>query len=313
MGIKFSTKIAVVSHDAGGAEILSSYVRKHNLDCHYVLEGPALKIFERKLGAIKKISLEDAINQSTSIICSTSWQSDIELNAIKLAREKGKHSIAFLDHWVNYRERFSRSGLTVLPDEIWVGDTIAEAMTKEIFPITPVVLVENPYFQDIQKELSTYETKKSASSHSDCINILYVCEPISTHALLRYDDGRFWGYVEEEALRYFFSNISVIARPIGRILIRLHPSEPPGKYDWLQHEFKLPIQFGGTQPLLEEIAGSDIIVGCQSMAMVVALLANKKVISCIPPGGRPCVLPHRKIAHLMNILESKRSIYENNE
>jgi hypothetical protein len=286
-------------------------VRHHNLDCLYVLEGPALKIFERKLGPIKNTSLEDAISQSISIICSTSWQSDIEFNAIKLAREAGKRSVAFLDHWVNYRERFSRLGVTVLPDEIWVGDTMAEAMIKEIFPITPVVLMENPYLQDIRKELCAYQMNRS--SHSDFISILYVCEPVSTHALLRHGDARFWGYVEEEALRYFLSNISVLGKPIECILIRPHPSEPIDKYYWIQHEFKLPIQFGGTRPLLEEIVDSDVVVGCESMAMVVALLANKKVISCIPPGGRSCVLPHSKIAYLQNILENKRSIYENNE
>ena len=311
MAIELPMRTTVVSHDAGGAEILSSYVRRHNLDCLYVLEGPALKIFERKLGPIKVIAVEDAICQSTSIICGTSWQSDIEFNAIKLAREMGKRSVTFLDHWVNYRERFSRSGLTVLPDEIWVGDIMAEAMVKEIFPITPVVLLGNPYFQDVRKELCTYQMNRS--SHLDFITILYVCEPVSTHALLSHGDARFWGYVEEEALRYFLSNISVFGKPIERILIRPHPSEPIGKYNWIQHEFKLPIQFGGTRPLLEEIAGSDVVVGCESMAMVVALLANKKVISCIPPGGRSCVLPHSKIAYLQNILENKRSIYENNE
>jgi hypothetical protein len=280
MAIELAMRVAVVSHDAGGAEVLSSHVRHHNLDCLYVLEGPALKIFERKLGPIKNTSLEDAISQSISIICSTSWQ-------------------------------FSRLGVTVLPDEIWVGDTMAEAMIKEIFPITPVVLMENPYLQDIRKELCAYQMNRS--SHSDFISILYVCEPVSTHALLRHGDARFWGYVEEEALRYFLSNISVLGKPIECILIRPHPSEPIDKYYWIQHEFKLPIQFGGTRPLLEEIVDSDVVVGCESMAMVVALLANKKVISCIPPGGRSCVLPHSKIAYLQNILENKRSIYENNE
>ena len=311
MVIELPMRTAIVSHDAGGAEVLSSYVRQHNIDCLYVLEGPALKIFERKLGPIINTSLEDAVNQSESMICSTSWQSDVEFNALKLARGVGKRSVAFLDHWVNYRERFSRSGVTVLPDEIWVGDVIAEAMVKETFPTTPVALIENPYLQDVRKAL--YEYKKDRSPRLDFISILYVCEPISIHAMLRHGDARFWGYVENDALRYFLSNILVLGKPIERILIRPHPSESIDKYNWIQHEFKLPIQFGGTRSLLEEIADSDVVAGCESMAMVVALLANKKVISCIPPGGRPCVLPHGEIACLQNILENKRFIYENNE
>jgi hypothetical protein len=68
------------------------------------LEGPALKIFERKLGPIEQMPLDDALRQSDGLLCGTSWQSDIEWRAIELARSRGKPSAAFLDHWVNYRE-----------------------------------------------------------------------------------------------------------------------------------------------------------------------------------------------------------------
>ena len=51
--------IAVVSHDADGAEILSNYVRRADYNCLYVLEGEgaAHKIFKRKLDPIKSHSL----------------------------------------------------------------------------------------------------------------------------------------------------------------------------------------------------------------------------------------------------------------
>ncbi len=87
--------LAVISHDAGGAEVLSSYVREQKLDCHFVLDGPAGKVFERKLGAIKTSSLEEALRNSTSILCGASWQSDLELKASKLARSLGKRCVVF--------------------------------------------------------------------------------------------------------------------------------------------------------------------------------------------------------------------------
>lgn len=298
--------IAIISHDAGGAEILSSYARQQGIDFLYALEGPARNIFERKLGPIETVPLEEAIRQSASIICGTSWQSDIELSAIKLARSQGKRSIAFLDHWVNYHDRFVRADRLILPDEIWVGDAMAEAMANEIFPNLTVTLVENPYLHDIRQELVAIKTPRLPNP--DHISILYVCEPVSEHALSRHGDAYFWGYVEEEALRYFLSNSYALGKPIERILIRPHPSERPEKYSWAQHEFKLHIEMGGTRTLLEEIAESDWVVGCESMAMVVALLAGKKVISCIPPGGRACVLPHTEIVSLHDILEIKTLI-----
>ncbi len=296
----------MISHDAGGAEILSSYVRHQKLECLYVLEGPALKIFRRKLGAVETCGLEEAMRKSTSILCGTSWQSDLEFNAIKQARSLGKRTIAFLDHWVNYRERFTRSGETFLPDEIWVGDAMAEIMAKELFPGTTIRLVENPYVNDIRQELAAVQIQHETSS--DGIAVLYVCEPVREHALLRFGNERHWGYVEEEALRYFLANIASLGSPIDRVLIRPHPSEPIDKYNWAQHEFNLSIEMGGTRTLIKEIAESDVVVGCESMAMVVGLVAGKRVISCIPPEGKPCGLPHREIEKLYNLLKMKTTV-----
>ena len=197
--------LTIVTHDAGGAEILSSYVRQQDLDCLYVLAGPARKIFERKLGPIEVHPLKDAIRQSRSVLCGTSWQSDLELNAIKLARSMGKHSVAFLDHWVNYRERFVRTGKTYLPDEIWVGDEIANGMASEMFPGMNVRQIENPYFQDLRREMAVVAM---SSPNKAPLSTLYVCEPVREHALLRFGNELHWGYVEEDALRYFLSNVA---------------------------------------------------------------------------------------------------------
>jgi hypothetical protein len=295
--------ITVVCHDAGGAEIVSSYIRQTGLECLYVLEGPACKVFQRKLGFIQALPLEAAIRQSSSILCGTSWQSDVEINAIKLARSLGKHSIAFLDHWVNYRDRFIRRDEIFLPDEIWVGDAMAEAMAKKIFPRLPITVIDNPYMRDIRQELA--EIKMQREPNHEAISVLYVCEPVSEHALLRHGNARFWGYVEEEALRYFLSNASVLGRPIERILIRPHPSERAEKYNWVQQEFELPIEMGGVRTLLEEVVDSDVVLGCESMAMVIGLLASKKVVSCIPPEGRTCALPHTEIISLQDMIKIK--------
>jgi hypothetical protein len=299
--------IAVVSHDAGGAEILSSYVARQQLQCVYVLDGPARKIFERKLGGVDAQSLEGALAVADWVLSGTSWQSDLELDAIRLARSKGKRSVAFLDHWVNYRERFTRSRETQLPDEIWVGDRIALDRARAAFPDTPVTLVRNPYFLDLEDALGGGALPKRPSRAGGEVNILYVSEPIRAHALLRFGDERHWGYVEEDALRYFLTNIYALGASVGRVVIRPHPSEPADKYDAIAAEFALPISRGGQDTLITEVADSDIVVGCNSMAMVVGLLAGKRVVSVIPPGGSPCVLPQPEIQSLQGLVASRRS------
>jgi len=290
---------AVFAHDAGGSEVISSYVRRQGLPCLYVLQGPSRKIFERKLGNIEILPAEEAISQADWILCGTSWQSELEFNAIKLARTLGKRSVAFLDHWCNYRERFERLSELCLPDEIWIGDGIAAEMATKIFPQTPIRLVDNPYFMDIQQELLTIPARRTEEAGK--LAVLYVCEPVREHALRQQGDERHWGYVEEDALRYFLSNVEVLGRPIERILIRPHPSEAADKYDWAKDEFDLPIAFGGSLSLIEEIADSDVVVGCSSMAMVVGILAEKRVISCIPHGGKSCTLPQPEIEHMQDL------------
>jgi hypothetical protein len=292
--------LCVVAHDAGGAEILSSYIRQQGLECQYVLAGPALKIFQRKLGSIDSRLLPDAIRNSDWLLCGTSWQSDLEWQAIEIARTQGKRSAAFLDHWVNYRERFVRAGGTHLPDEIWVGDALAETMAHRLFPELHVRLIENPYFDDLRRELAGISRATESGTHN--LKILYVCEPLREHALREYGNERHWGYTEEEALRYFLTNLHVLGTPVDRIVIRPHPSEPSGKYAWASQEFHLPIVSGGAMTLFEEVAVCDVVVGCESMAMVVGLLADRRVISCIPPGGKPCALPQPEIESMQNLM-----------
>lgn len=295
--------VAVAAHDAGGAELVSSYVRQHGLECVYALAGPAIQVFERKLGKIAMESLESAIDHGEWLLCGTSWQSDLEWRAIALARACGKRSVAFLDHWTNYRERFVRGDAGHLPDEILVGDAIALDMARSAFPGVPVRLVPNPYLIDLGAELAQF-SRRARGSHAG-IDVLYVCEPIAEHALRAHGDERHWGYTEQDALRYFLANLAALDAPIRRIVIRPHPAEAADKYQWASEEFDLPIAVDRDQPLLEGIMECDVVAGCASMAMVVGLLAGKRVVSTIPPGGRACALPQPEIEHLATLSQRR--------
>ena len=287
--------IAIVSHDAGGAEILSSWIRQNPQPCCLALGGPAISIFQRKLGDFENIPLADAIERCDWVLCGTSWQSDLERQAIALARIATKKVIAFLDHWVNYPERFKLDGETLLPNEIWVGDVDAKNIARKIFPYVKVILTANPYLEDLQFELKALQ---KSSNYSKQCSVLYLCEPIREHALLAYGDERYWGYTEEDAIQFFLENIDALGGNVNRIQIRPHPSEIKNKYDWVKKENSLVDELDSTKSLIEQIVEADIVVGCESMAMVVALMAKKRVISSIPPGGRECSLPQDGVEYL---------------
>jgi hypothetical protein len=297
--------IAVVSHDAGGAEILSSWLCQNQQTYCLVLGGPAMNIFQRKMGVVETYSLADAIDLCDWVLCGTSWQSNLEKQAIAQAKIAGKKVVAFLDHWVNYIERFQMDGITVYPDTIWVGDAAAKIIAQKIFPQIEIILKPNPYFKDLQIEL---EAMQESSTDPKKNSILYVCEPIREHALIVYGDERYWGYTEEEALIFFLKNIDALGAPISAIKVRPHPSESKEKYDWAKSVSFLVTETASTKTLMEQIVEADIVVGCESMAMVAALLAKKRVISSIPPGGKLCELPQAEIEHLQALITKPRVI-----
>jgi hypothetical protein len=290
--------LAIVAHDAGGAEILSSYVRHMEplarTRCVFTLEGPARRIFAAKLGPVAHTPLDAALAQSASLLCGSGWQSDLEVEAIVRARHLGKKSIVFLDHWVNYRERFVRGAQTYLPDEVWVGDSIALQRARDALPGMPVTLVENPYFLDVRDEFRSRPAPPAGAG----VAVLFVCEPVREHALRQHGNERHWGYTEEDALRYFLDHVGALGQPVARIVVRPHPAEPANKYASLVADYALPVRLSDGGDLFDAIALSNWVAGCNSMAMVVGLLAQRQVVCCIPPGGRPCVLPQPEIQQL---------------
>jgi hypothetical protein len=295
-------KVAVVSHDAGAAEILSSWVNRTNNKVYIAASGPAEKIFKNKCPNEQYFTLEKAIVNSNWILCGTSWQSNFERLAIIAGRAQGKRTIVFLDHWVNYKERFVEDGITVIPDEIWVGDQHAERIARSQFKNIQITLKTNPYTEDMLAEIANAQSKKPRLQAK---KILYVCEPIAAHALKQYGDEHYLGYTEHEALYYFLENINLIEKTVESIVIRPHPSEEKKKYSWILELETQKIKFS-SENLIKETLEADIVVGCESMAMVVALLAKKRVISSIPPGGRSCQLPHQEIEQIQLLIRNKK-------
>ena len=59
------------------------------------------------------------------------------------------------------------------------------------------------------------------------------------------------------------------------------------------------------KPLLEEIAQADLVAGCESVALVAALRAKKRVMCAIPPGGRVQHIDQRRGVEMLRDLPAK--------
>lgn len=295
--------IGVVAHDAGGAELLSSYVRREGLKCLYCLAGPAKIIFERKLGKIENVEVAEIFARCKKILFGTSILSDFEWQAIELSQNKNIRTAAFLEHWVNFRERFTRGNKVCFPDEIWVGDEVAKEIAEREIPEIPIKLVPNPYLLDISE---AFQDQTKCSKRSG-LRILYLCEPFRREGLLLHGDERYWGHTEEEVLNHFFVNLEDVPKEVfDRITLRNHPREEEGKYRWVKKKYDLPIFVDEGKSLEQQISEHDIVVGGATMAMVVALEAGKRVICSLPSNSRTVRLPYAKIE---TISDFARSLY----
>ena len=285
----FPEPTAVVCHDAGGANIIQAWVSQHPFhEWRLNMSGPAAKTcLQSSQMKFSFANLESLLRGSSTLLSGTSWASDVEHISRKLAKENGIQNIAVLDHWVNYELRFIRNNEEVLPDQIYVTDMYALDKAKHYFPDTPIHLYDNLYFYQQLLEIKRLSTIQN--------EVLYAFEPIRGDWPLQYPG-------EIEALKYFIDNLDKLGIPKNCLLrLRPHPSDLPNKYNkWLGLISKLHPQFilDKSLSLAESIANARWVVGCETNALVLALLSGRTAISSLPPWAPKCRLPHSEIIQL---------------
>ncbi len=309
--------ITVVAHDAGSANHIFSWLGDEQLKL--CLSGPARKLwqtYKQRAGLVSssesrlpiewdswnslfpESDLVAALAGASVVITGTGWGSSLEHDARKLAHERGIPSIAVIDHWINYADRFVRNGERVLPDEIWVSDKYAAEIARATFPTIRVVQQNNAYLAGSVAEIKSLQSSEAAQGND---RVLYVLEPIR-HA---------WGHLpvpgEFLALDYFIEQRH--RTPItadAEIRLRPHPSDPPGKYEpWLARQDNALVRLDQSATLAEAIAWANVVVGCQTYAMVLAQACGRKVISTVPPWAPPCTLPHTGIIKITDSDQSR--------
>lgn len=298
--MNLNCKTAIVCHDAGGAELVSNYVKNNKGKYFYVLSGPAIKIFKKNISnKIKIIGLAEAEKKTKRLLCGTSFESKLERKAIIKFKKKKKTTIAFFDHWTNYKSRLIYKKRIILPEIIWVSDKYALGLCKFNFPKTKIVLKKNFYIENIKNQIK-YTAHTNILTTKKYNNILYVSEPISEFKN-KIKNFNYKNSLEYKTFKFFIDNIKILNMNTLKIIFRIHPLENIRKYKWL-FGLGLNIQFSKKKSLISDILRSKIVVGRQTMALVVALVAKKKVISCIPPNEQRCCIPYKGIKELRDMI-----------
>jgi hypothetical protein len=291
--IELPEPTTVVCHDAGATNIILAEM--HHAPNHAwrpVFEGPALRLWkETGSPGIRLWTLQEAMAGTACVLSGTGWATKLEHEARRRAEEAGLTSVAVIDHWVNYNSRFERDGKVILPDEIWVFDQYAALLAAKAFPSVLVRMRTNRY---LQHEV----TKIKALGPHRAGRVLFLSEPVRAAWPGMTQLG------ELEALDYLLSYIELLGlRGPLQLRLRPHPSDPPGKYEQsIARYTNFDLAIDRCTSLSQAIAEAELVAGCESSALVVALQAGKRTISTLPPNAPRCRLPQRQLLHLSDIV-----------
>lgn len=276
------SKTLIVSHDAGGAFLLSKWCRdfRHKAEFEYHLKGPAIKIFKDVMPSIEV--LEDVVwNKVTRVITATGWQTEFEISTIEKAKENGIYVVSYLDHWANYMERFSHNGSVILPDEIWLADREAMKVANNVFSKHSIKLrfIRNRHFSEIKLAVSNAPQKKDS--------VLICLEPIRN------------GYSLKEAYKVLKSHLINNYNEGKKIIIRDHPAGVDTGSGYLSQELSETFDVEFSKNTLEiDIANAERVYGYQSSVLAYASYLGVDVFSYYPKYLYEVILPHKDISYI---------------
>lgn len=292
-----NSTVLLVSHDVGGAQLVASYAKLElNLSVKILAEGPAVSVFKEFFPDEFFIDRESAFEMLgcgifSCVITSTSWESRLELESIKRAKKTGVKVVCYIDHWVNYRERFlwpDLNWMENLPDELWAHDMRSLEILQKIFPGVTVTNKGNKF---VEFKIQNLASGSIAQKNS----FLLLTEPIQKH------QGNSLGYDEFDAIELFIGKIEEITRGESfKITLRPHPSER-SYYETKYERYLGPsFTYSTNTDVFEDIEAHEYVVGCETIALYYASLFNKKLLCSIPTNDLVS-LPITDIIYLRDI------------
>ena len=304
------SKALVVCNDAGAATLLAYWCKQEKGEFVYAIYGPAQKIFIQNGFRFTDEPIEVLLNthEYNRILTGTGWMTDTEKKAIRYALKKNIYCISAIDHWVNYKERFILNGKYYYPNEIWVSDKYALNIAKEIFDKSIKVVQKDSPLQRRVKSIIKSKIRKEENKYlKQDIRILLAMEPIRKHWMNQQTN-----YTPEiESLVWFQDNLEKILDILGiksqiSIFLRPHPSEDRNKYkEFIEQweSFSRPIlKISEIEDIFNDINESNVVLGCETQALVIGLMMKKQVGSILPPWAPNCSLPHSGIIHLRRLV-----------
>lgn len=217
------------------------------------------------------------------IFTGTSYTSDIERSFISEGNKRGIKTISFIDHWTNFKERFTNStNETTYPAEVWVINEKAKQLAIQAgLPDTIIKISSNPYYQYLKNwkpELNREELFSSLNIPLQNKIVLYAPDPLTNNG------GKgFYGTDETEGLAMLVTALENIKEAKNySLIVKAHPNQNISLFDNWLNSIESPVKSsikilkeGDVNPL---IYYSDTIIGFFSNFLIESIILGKKVI-----------------------------------
>lgn len=270
----------IVCSDSGASNLIYYWyiANRNKYTFSFDLSGPAKNIFRKNNKKLNsKIDL---------IITGTGKIKYKYINAINYGKKNNIKTISFLDHYVNYIFRFKYKKKLVLPDEIWTFDNISFSMAKDFFKTTKIKNKKNYYLEFLKKNFVIY--KKNFFLKKNYLSILFASEPSLISNKLNKQ-------IASNIFNYLITHNKKI-----KLILRLHPSEKKSSlFSFLSNHLKdnkdITVVLDKNISIFNSIYKSDIVIGGETYAMVLALKLKKKVYTFLPINNCKFNLPFKNI------------------
>ena len=288
--------VLVVARDAGAASALTPVIAgliAEGALPEIVARGNARAVFEADGLSVRSFAEEPEPHEIESLLTSTgaaivlsgtSLRAELDGRFWSAAEAGGIPSLALLDHWKNYAERFTVAApFDVLPTAIAVMDDIAARELVALgCPPNRVRVTGQPRFDapldGLPPDLRERARASLAIDASRRVAV-FASQPRGAP----YDEGG--GFTQEEALSAFLDALQEVALD-ALALVKLHPVEqiePVAAAVSARsgNEIRL-LQEGST---LDLAAAADVFCGMTSIVLLDAALLGVPTVSIRPGGG----------------------------
>ena len=266
-------KVLFVAKSIGCARMMVPVIKRIDADVKCLMSQKS-----REVCRFNEIEYHDADSMTSSevlelmstyspdvVVCGTSAGLDIQKKAIEIASSLSLKTVAFVNQWSLYRERFYHDDKAYLPDYIFLIDEIMKSeMISFGFDESLLVVSGNPFFDQL-KPLPEGD------------KIIFISQRLSEIA-----DDNYPGYNEFEALE----DITCVLIELGikRLVVRPHPLAKRSKFDEIAQKYvgEVLISIDTQSDIDAVLADSKLLIGMTSMVLFQAALSKKPVISYQP-------------------------------